>query len=118
MNEFDPSGKSQHEAGAKLDAGKPRVDLVLGDFSRALIAVSEVGTYGAQKYTDRGWLAVDSGEQRYTAAMLRHWLFEAQGEVLDVSGLLHSAQIAWNALARLELALRRMEFEQKTGQEG
>lgn len=111
MNEFDPSGKLQHEAGAKLDAGKPRADLVLGDFSRALIAVSEVGTYGAQKYTDRGWLAVDDGESRYTAARLRHWLFEAQGKVLDSSGLMHAAQTAWNALARLELALRRMELE-------
>lgn len=36
MPEHDPTGRSAHEPGAKLDAGKPRCGLVLGGFSRAL----------------------------------------------------------------------------------
>lgn len=94
-------------SGHKADAGKPRPALVLGDFSRALAAVVEVGTAGALKYADNNWLKVPAGQARYTDAMLRHWLAEAQGQPRDTeSGALHAAHIAWNALARLELLLR------------
>lgn len=102
----DPHGKVAHEPGAKLDAGKPRVALVLGGFSRALLEVSKVGTFGANKYTDSGWLSVPNGVKRYSDAHLRHTLQEAGGEELDQeSQLLHAAHTAWNALARLELIL-------------
>lgn len=105
--EHDPNGLSPHEAGAKLDAGKPRAALVLGGFSRALLAVAEIGTYGAAKYSPRGWETVDNGRERYTDALLRHYLREETGKESDPeSGLLHAAHLAWNALARLELILR------------
>ena len=108
--EKDPSGKNQHEAGAKLDAGKRRDGLVLLSFARALAAVSEVGTYGANKYTDNGWVSVPNGQARYTDAMLRHILSEASGELTDKdTGLLHAAHAAWNALARLDLMIRESE---------
>ena len=51
MQEKDPSGLSAHSAGAKLDAGKVRPDLILSGMSRALLAVAEVGTFGIIKYT-------------------------------------------------------------------
>jgi hypothetical protein len=99
--------EDQHVPGAKLDAGKPRLDLVLGAFANALLAVGAVGTFGAAKYTDNGWLEVPDGIERYTDAMLRHYLKEkAHGYIDDESGLLHAAHLAWNALARLELMLR------------
>ena len=105
--ETDPSGKSPHEAGAKLDAGKRRDGLVLLGFSRALAAVSAVGTHGANKYTDNGWMSVPNGQARYTDAMLRHLLSEASGELTDKdTGRLHAAHVAWNALARLDLMIR------------
>ena len=108
--EFDPTGKQPHEAGAKLDAGKPLAALVLGDFARALLAVSEVGTFGARKYTASGWIEVPDGIQRYDNALMRHWLKGHAGETHDQdSGLLHAAHLAWNALARLELMLRERE---------
>ena len=109
--EKDPHGKSQHERGAKLDAGKPRLSMVLGGFSRALRAVGEVGTLGAAvEYTDDGWMHVPNGEQRYTDAMLRHYFDEQDKGLLDKkSGKLHAAHCAWNALARLDLAIRREE---------
>lgn len=108
MAEVDPTGRSAHDPGAKLDAGKPRVGLVLGGFAQALREVAMVGTYGAKKYTDSGWVDVPDGFSRYTDAMLRHYLAEATGEQFDDgSDLLHAAHVAWNALARLELLMRQ-----------
>jgi hypothetical protein len=113
MAEQDPTGRSANEPGAKLDAGKVRAGLVLGGFSRALWAVSEVGTFGARKYTPNGWRSVPDGIERYTDALERHRLLEAMGQATDDdSGLLHAAHAAWNALARLELLLLEQERPQ------
>jgi len=110
QQETDPNGKQPNEAGAKLDAGKNRLGLIMFGFARALQAVGEVGTYGAKKYTDNGWTAVQDGERRYTDAMFRHLLSEASGEVLDPdTQILHAAHAAWNALARLDLMLRKQQ---------
>ena len=105
--EQDPLGKHQHETGAKLDAGKVRLGLVLGAFSNALVEVGKVGTYGAQKYTDNGWLDVPKGKARYTDALLRHIFAEANESHDPDTNLHHAAHAAWNALARLELILRK-----------
>lgn len=108
--EEDPNGLNQHESGAKLDAGKPRLSLVFHGFARALRAVGEVGSFGAAKYTDNGWMDVQNGIERYNDALLRHELCAATGEFSDPdSGLPHLAHLAWNALAILELTLREME---------
>lgn len=107
FTELDPTGKDPHTPGAKLDAGKNRLGLVLGDFALALEQVGRVGTYGASKYTAHGWLTVPNGTDRYTDAMYRHLLREASGETVDFdTGLHHAAHAAWNALARLELVIR------------
>lgn len=108
--EVDPTGRKSSDAGAKLDAGKNRIGLVMFGFARALQEVGKVGTYGSKKYSDNGWMQVPDGESRYTDAMLRHLMKEAVGEEKDTdSGLLHAAQVAWNALARLELMMRNRE---------
>lgn len=116
QNETDPSGLNQHQAGAKLDAGKIDMSL-LTLWPRALREVCRVGTLGAQKYSRGGFLQVSNGVIRYTAAMLRH-LFKESYETYDVDpfydtqeGLAwkgtirHDAQVAWNALSRLEVKL-------------
>ena len=96
-----------HAVGVKDDSDKPRLDLVLGDFPHALWGVGLVGTYGANKYTDRGWQEVDNGIERYSSALLRHYLNYKSGEELDPeSGLPHLSHMAWNALAILELYMR------------
>lgn len=109
--EKDPNGLSPHSPGAKLDSGKIDADLVLSSFSKALIEVCKVGTFGANKYTRDGWLQVSNGEERYRSAGLRHWLYESSGEVIDPdSQLYHKAHKAWNSLAELELFLRKIEL--------
>jgi hypothetical protein len=105
--ESDPNGIDPHGPGAKLDAGKLKAALVMGDFARALTEVIRVGTFGANKYSAHGWLSVPSGVDRYTDAMQRHFLTESKGEIMDPdSNIMHAAHLAWNALARLELMLR------------
>jgi len=106
----------QHEPGAKLDRGKNRLGLVLGGFSRALQQVGKVGTAGANKYSDNGWMEVEEGISRYTDAMMRHYMMEEPGEMFDpelteMAGedIYHAACVAWNALARLDLMLRESE---------
>jgi len=108
--ELDPNGKDQHAVGAKLDGGKVRPSLVLGGFARALLAVSKIGTFGAAKYTDNGWMEVENGVTRYDDAKMRHWLYEKTGIECDPESLeLHAAHEAWNALARLDLLIRQNE---------
>lgn len=108
MSESDPLGKLAHEPGAKLDNGKIMAG-VLSDFSLALLAVAQVGTFGAKKYSRGGWQHVPDGITRYTDAMWRHILQERNSYTDDDSGLPHMAQVAWNALARLELEMRRLK---------
>ena len=91
-----------HTKGAKDDTSKPRLDLVLGEFALPLYMVGKVGTFGANKYTDSGWVSVDNARERYSSALLRHYFKWKAGEDLDSdSGLPHVAHLAWNALAVL-----------------
>ena len=93
-----------HQIGVKNDSNKPRLDLVLGDFCNALWSVGMVGTFGANKYTDKGWHEVDSAQERYLNAMLRHYFKYKSGEYIDSeSGLPHLSHMAWNCLAVLQL---------------
>lgn len=96
------------EKGVKLDDNKPRLDLVLGDFATALWGVGLVGTFGANKYCDRGWHEVNNGIERYSNALLRHYLKYKSGEYIDLeSGLPHLSHLAWNALAILQLDIEK-----------
>ena len=108
---------TQHQPSDKLDKGKNRLGLVLGGFSRALWEVGNVGTVGAKKYSDNGWMEVPEGINRYTDAMMRHYLKEESGEIFDPEltelageNIHHAACVAWNSLARLDLMLREQEI--------
>lgn len=109
--EIDPLGKSPKEKGAKVDAGKPAVFRGLLDyFPRACLAVAQVSTRGAEKYSWKGWEGVPDGINRYSDALARHLLYKGiEGSIDKDTGLLHDAQIAWNALAVLEMHLRELE---------
>jgi hypothetical protein len=107
FGQVDPTGRSPHEPGAKLDAGKsPVYQGLLDYFPRACLAVAEVSAAGAAKYAWKGWETVPDGINRYSNALGRHIINKAIEGKYDPEGFLHSAQIAWNALATLELELR------------
>lgn len=126
--EQDPNGLNQHQAGAKLDDGKVDMSL-LTLWPRALTEVCRVGTLGARKYSRGGFLSVPNGVVRYTAALLRH-LFKESYQLMDddpyydtpagapfKGKIRHDAQVAWNALSRLEVKLREEENERRKQEE-
>lgn len=104
--ERDPAGLPPHAPGAKLDGEKVMAELTLDGFSRALLAVAEVSTYGAKKYSPGGWQHVEDGQTRYRRAGDRHRLARGHEPYDLESGLLHLAHEVWNRLAELELMLR------------
>lgn len=90
----------------------------LNYFPRAAWAVAMVSEYGARKYGAYGnWANVPDFQPRYSDGHGRHLLKEAMGEIYDDgdSGLAHLAQDAWNALARLENAIRTGKVEVRVG---
>lgn len=89
----------------KYDRDKPRASLVLGGFPDALLKVAEVGTFGADKYSDNGWKAVPKAAERYKDALYRHLLQSEKNWIDKESGLPHMAHAAWNALAVLQFIL-------------
>lgn len=112
IRESDPSGRNPHEAGAKLDAGKPLVAQgCVQYFPLALAAVAKVSEVGARKYCWQGWREVPDALNRYNNAELRHILAEVSETHDPDTRLLHAAHRAWNALAVLELTLREQPLE-------
>jgi hypothetical protein len=108
--EIAQDGRHASTPGAvKHDHGKPRVGLMMRGFPRAMLAVAEVTTFGAEKYEPDGWQHVDGGIERYNDALDRHLLARHISRVDSESQLPHLAHAAWNALAVLELELRRLE---------
>lgn len=120
MSEVDPAGRDPHAPGAKLDAGKILPWLCLSGFSNALLAVADVTTKGALKYTPNGWMSVPEGETRYMEAFGRHMLQLGTGETIDKdTSCLHKAQMIWNLLASLELEMRKAaDWERRANQWG
>jgi hypothetical protein len=116
---LDPLGKDQHEKGAKLDLGKPPIfEGALQYFPRAIEAVAKLSLWGATRYTWEGWRSVPDGFKRYSNALGRHVLKEKTEGLYDLDArndpkhpaeILHATQVAWNALARLDLLIEELE---------
>ena len=83
---------------------------VFQEFPLAMLEIAKVTAYGAGKHAVRGWqtFSPDYAIRYHTGKMGRHLLAEeTEGAVNEEDGgLLHAAQVAWNALARLEHILR------------
>lgn len=103
-------------AGLKFDDGKIDLTFVTEYFPLALQAVALVSAFGARKYTRGGWRTVTDRVKRYAAARLRH-IFAGEREDYDTgdSGLPHDAQVAWNALAKLQARLEDKTLTLQTG---
>lgn len=81
-------------------------------FPLALQEVAKVSAFGCKKHQvpmgDMSYLDVPDAYAVYTNALSRHLTGEAAEGAINHNdgGLLHAAQAAWNALARLEVLLR------------
>lgn len=85
--------------GAKYDAGKLRVGLLLNGLAYELEEIAAVLTYGGEKYAAHSWQNVPEGRERYFDALGRHLLEISKGHVLDdESGLRHVAHMACDLL--------------------
>jgi Domain of unknown function (DUF5664) len=102
--ESDPTGKSQHDPGAKLDDGKPPIARIK-KFYLALCEVARLDAYGAKHYSERGWKKVPDAINRYDNAEGRHWFKEDLEDMDSDSGFPHDVAVAWNAIVKLQLRL-------------
>jgi hypothetical protein len=98
----------------KQNTGKPPVfQGVFAYFPNALREVAKVSAYGKDKHQQpldaKGWLDVPLADLQDAHA--RHTLDQLiDGEVNEADGgVLHKAQIAWKALAVLEVYLRNRD---------
>jgi hypothetical protein len=95
-----PNG-DQHPEGedpgaTKHDVGKTKWYLLPW---KVIEGVAKVMTFGANKYSENGWKSVPQAEDRYFAAMMRHWREIQQGNHIDdESGLPHWAHFCCNAV--------------------
>jgi hypothetical protein len=103
--------KAPLTSSSKDDSGKDMLySLCLAYFPRALAEVAKVSKFGLEKYgaqpEDKGFLKIPNGWRRFTDALVRHLKDELKETYNPVDGnMRHDAQVAWNALARLEMAL-------------
>lgn len=108
----------QHVSGAKLDHDKMDLSL-LQLLPNAMLEICRVMDYGQTKYTRGGFLDVPEGPRRYSSAMMRHWFKELLEKFDDgdpfydtekglpfKGKIRHDAQVAVNALFRLECTMR------------
>lgn len=94
--------------------GKVRMDLVMQDMPRAIEALARVMTWAldAKGYKESDWLHVPDAINKYSGGMHRHDNKEKRGQEFDEeSGLEHAVHTAWNAMARVELILRKKEAQ-------
>lgn len=94
--------------GRKFDSGKPMPRLLPPS---ALLAISRVLTFGAQKYSPDNWKKVPGAKDRYLDAMLRHILAYNSGEINDPeSGENHLAHAGCCLMFLLDAAETGHEF--------
>lgn len=106
-------------AGAKHDAGKLPAHSVLVYFPRAIEQVAAVIAHGEKLHGYNTWHTIPEPIRRYNEADIRHAIELCKGNTHDTgangSHLHHLAHRAWNALALLELEMRKEETHGRTG---
>ena len=76
----------------KDDEGKNRLDLIEPDF---ILGLGEALTFGAKKYSDKGWKNIENKHDDNYASLMRHIMSWRKGEKKDpesgLNPLLHAA---------------------------
>ena len=94
---------SHYNNGTKHDEHKPRMHLIP---PKALLEVGMVLTEGAKKYGDHNWKQLDSLQERYTSAALRHMMAHMAGETYDdETNLSHLAHAICCLMFKLEIEI-------------
>lgn len=103
----------------KADQGKVKLELLTMHLGRSLTEVAKISMYGEKKYGRTDSWSQGRDPDRYTGALLRHLFAEGMGEEIDQeSGIPHAAAVAWNALVRLDLMIRKQEDLDKSRPQG
>ena len=101
--------------GIKYDSAKPRMNLLP---PKAIIEVSKVLTFGAEKYDAENWHKLDDLQNRYTAGALRHIFAHMDGEKDDPeSNISHLAHALCCLLFKLEIELENAQIKEEEPRE-
>ena len=96
--------------GKKFDSEKPKMYLLP---PKALIEVSKVLTFGAEKYDEENWRKLDNLQNRYTGGALRHLFAHMDGELNDPeTNYSHLAHAICCLLFKLEIELEKDSKEE------
>ena len=91
--------------GKKYDSSKPRMYLLP---PKAVVEVSNVLTFGAEKYDEENWRKLDNLQNRYTGGALRHIFAHLDGELKDEeTNYSHLAHAICCLLFKLEIELEK-----------
>ena len=98
--------------GIKYDSAKPKMNLLP---PKAIVEISKVLTFGAEKYDAENWRKLDDLQNRYTAGALRHIFAHMDGEELDPeTNLSHLAHAMCCLLFKLEIELEERFKEEES----
>ena len=98
--------------GVKYDSKKPKMNLLP---PKAIVEISKVLTFGAEKYDAENWRKLDDLQNRYTAGALRHIFAHMDGEELDPeTNLSHLAHAMCCLLFKLEIELEERFKEEES----
>ena len=99
-------------SGIKYDSEKPKMNLLP---PKAIVEISKVLTFGAEKYDAENWRKLDDLQNRYTAGALRHIFAHMDGEDLDPeTNLSHLAHAMCCLLFKLEIELEERFKEEES----
>ena len=102
-------------SGIKYDSEKPKMNLLP---PKAIVEISKVLTFGAEKYDAENWRKLDDLQNRYTAGALRHIFAHMDGEDLDPeTNLSHLAHAMCCLLFKLEIELENAKIEEEKPRE-
>ncbi len=96
--------------GRKFDGSKPKMYLLP---PKAIVEVSKVLTFGAEKYDEENWRKLDNLQNRYTGGALRHLFAHMDGEEKDPeTNYSHLAHAICCLLFKLEIELEKDSKEE------
>ena len=105
MSNYVMNAELMKKEGKKFDSEKPMMQLLP---SKALVEVSKVLSFGANKYGKENWRELDDLQDRYTGGTLRHIFAHMDDEFKDPeTNYSHLAHAVCGLLFKLEIELEK-----------